>query len=142
MVKTNLKQLKAVENIQLNTDDTIVIKLNQSENIPIYLSRKKFSLRKAKFLRLRQPHSSKSLFRLLQTGLTKASSQSISQVIVCFILGLSYWRQLRLMSLYLSSELTLQKLIDSMIGLRPMIFLNLHLKMMKIKILFTVDVIL
>lgn len=34
MAKTNLKQLKAVENIQLNTDGSIVIKLNQSDNIP------------------------------------------------------------------------------------------------------------
>lgn len=31
MAKTNLKQLKAVENIQLNTDGSIVIKLNQEE---------------------------------------------------------------------------------------------------------------
>lgn len=37
MAKTNLKQLKAVENIQLNTDGSIVIKLNQddiSSNLP------------------------------------------------------------------------------------------------------------
>ncbi|WP_101688938.1 helix-turn-helix domain-containing protein [Dysgonomonas massiliensis] len=31
MAKTNFKQLKAVENIQLNTDGSIVIKLNQEE---------------------------------------------------------------------------------------------------------------
>ncbi|MBD8348961.1 MAG: helix-turn-helix domain-containing protein [Prevotella sp.] len=31
MAKTNLKQLKAVENIQLNTDGSIIIKLNQEE---------------------------------------------------------------------------------------------------------------
>lgn len=37
MAKTNLKQLKAVENIQLNTDGSIVIKLNQDDtslNLP------------------------------------------------------------------------------------------------------------
>lgn len=32
MAKTNFKQLKAVENIQLNTDGSITIKLNQEEN--------------------------------------------------------------------------------------------------------------
>lgn len=31
MAKTNLNQLKAVENIQLNTDGSIVINLNQEE---------------------------------------------------------------------------------------------------------------
>lgn len=31
MAKTNFKQFKAVENIQLNTDGSIVIKLNQEE---------------------------------------------------------------------------------------------------------------
>ncbi|MDF9829325.1 helix-turn-helix domain-containing protein [Parabacteroides sp. PF5-6] len=31
MAKTNFKQLKAVENIQLNTDGSIIIKLNQEE---------------------------------------------------------------------------------------------------------------
>ncbi len=34
MAKTNLKQLKAVENIQLNTDGSIVIKLNQDNSSP------------------------------------------------------------------------------------------------------------
>lgn len=32
MAKTNFKQLNAVENIQLNTDGSITIKLNQEEN--------------------------------------------------------------------------------------------------------------
>ncbi len=32
MAKTNFKQLKSVENIQLNTDGSIVIKLNQEES--------------------------------------------------------------------------------------------------------------
>lgn len=40
MAKTNFKQLKAVENIQLNTDGSIVIKLNQEE-IPQNLISKK-----------------------------------------------------------------------------------------------------
>lgn len=33
MAKTNFKQLKAVENIQLNTDGSIVIRLNQGESL-------------------------------------------------------------------------------------------------------------
>nr|WP_288210132.1 helix-turn-helix domain-containing protein [uncultured Dysgonomonas sp.] len=33
MAKTNFKQLKTVENIQLNTDGSITIRLNQEENL-------------------------------------------------------------------------------------------------------------
>ncbi|MDH6355537.1 hypothetical protein M2132_001882 [Dysgonomonas sp. PH5-45] len=40
MAKTNFKQLKAVENIQLNTDGSIIIKLNQ-ENAPQEIQHKK-----------------------------------------------------------------------------------------------------
>lgn len=46
MAKTNFNQLKALENIQLNTDGSIVIKLNQNETSQNLISKKEVQFEK------------------------------------------------------------------------------------------------
>ena len=69
MAKTNFKQLKSVENIQLNTDGSIVIKLNQEESPQTLPLKKEVQFEQDRISKRKQQIYFKLLFRLLLIGL-------------------------------------------------------------------------
>ena len=73
MAKTNFKQLKAVENIQLNTDGSIVIKLNQEDTLQNQVPKKEVQFEKDQISQV----EAASLFRVTVQTIIKWSNKGI-----------------------------------------------------------------